>query len=51
MDIKVRNAVEDDRFNIAFCIAEGFEKDFSVLCKDTNKVALAIESGLTINTI
>ena len=50
MDIKVRNAVEDDRFNIAFCIAEGFEKDFSVLCKDTNKVALAIESGLTINT-
>lgn len=50
MDIKVRNAVVDDRFNIAFCIAEGFEKDFSVLCKDTNKVALAIESGLAINT-
>lgn len=44
----IRKAEETDRNNIALCIAEGFEKDFSVLCRDTQKVADAIASGLHI---
>ena len=30
----IRKAKETDRNNVALCIAEGFEKDFSILCKD-----------------
>ena len=48
MDRCIRRAMEKDRYNIAFCIAEGFEKDFSVLCKDTQRVAAAIAPGLQI---
>lgn len=44
----IRKAKEKDRPNVALCIAEGFEKDFSVLCKDTQKVADAIAAGLNI---
>ena len=45
----IRRATEADRNNVAFCIAEGFEKDFSALCKDTQKVANAIAVGLNID--
>ena len=44
----IRKAEETDRNNTALCIAEGFEKDFSVLCKDTQKVADAIAAGLNM---
>lgn len=44
--IHVRKAVENDRSRIALCIAEGFEKDFSSLCKNTEKVARAIGGGI-----
>lgn len=44
----IRKAREADRNNIALCIAEGFEKDFSVLCKDNPKVAAAIAAGLNM---
>lgn len=44
----VRKAKEADRNDVALCIAEGFEKDFSVLCKDNQKVADAIAAGLNI---
>ena len=32
----------------ALCIAEGFEKDFSVLSKEKNRIASAIASGLQV---
>jgi len=48
MDKYIRKAVENDCYAIALCIAEGFEKDFSVLCKDTQKVAAAIANGLNM---
>ena len=44
--VHVRKAKETDRKNVALCIAEGFENDFSVLCKDKQKVADAIAAGL-----
>lgn len=44
--VQIRKAKETDRNHVAFCIAEGFEKDFSILCKDTQKVADAIATGL-----
>lgn len=44
----IRKAKETDRNNAALCIAEGFEKDFSVLCKDNQKVADAIAAGLNM---
>ena len=47
--IHIRKAIETDRNSVAICIAEGFEKDFSVLCKDTQKVANAIVAGLNID--
>ena len=31
--VHIRKAEETDRNHVAFCIAEGFEKDFSILCK------------------
>ena len=44
--VHIRKAEETDRNHVAFCIAEGFEKDFSILCKDNQKVADAIAVGL-----
>ncbi len=35
--VHIRKAEETDRNSAALCIAEGFEKDFSVLCKDIKK--------------
>ncbi len=49
MKIIVRKANEVDRESIALCISEAFEKDFSVLCKDTITTAKAISSGIVIN--
>lgn len=46
--VHIRGAKETDRNSVAFCIAEGFEKDFSVLCKDNQKVAYAIAAGLNM---
>jgi ribosomal protein S18 acetylase RimI-like enzyme len=46
--VQIRKAKEPDRNKVALCIAEGFEKDFSVLCKDTQKVADAIAAGLDL---
>lgn len=46
--VHIRKAKETDRNNAALCIAEGFEKDFSVLCKDNQKVADAIAAGLNM---
>ncbi len=46
--VHIRKAKETDRYNVALCIAEGFEKDFSILCKDNQKVANAIASGLNM---
>ena len=46
----IRKAAEADRNSIALCIAEGFEKDFSVLCKDSQKVAAAIAAGLNMES-
>ena len=46
--VHIRKANETDRDAVAMCIAEGFEKDFSVLCKDNQKVADAIANGLNM---
>ena len=46
--VHIRKAKETDRNNIALCIAEGFEKDFSIFCKDNQKVADAIAAGLNL---
>ncbi len=47
--ITVRKARERDRDSIALCIAEGFEKDFSSLCKNSYLVAKAIKNGLNLH--
>ena len=44
--VHIRKAEETDRNHVAFCIAEGFEQDFAILCKDNQKVADAIAAGL-----
>lgn len=49
MNINIRQASENDRNDIALCIAEGFKKDFDVLCKNTHTVAAAISTGLQIS--
>lgn len=49
MNINIRQANENDRCDIALCIAEGFKKDFDVLCKNTHTVATAISTGLRIS--
>lgn len=49
MDKHIRKATEQDRYAIALCIADGFEKDFSVLSKDNRKIASAIATGLKID--
>lgn len=45
----IRKARENDRMGIALCISEGFEKDFSILCKNTDNVARAISGGIIID--
>ena len=49
MDINIRQATENDRSDIALYIAEGFKKDFDVLCKNTHTVATAISTGIQIS--
>lgn len=49
MNINIRQANENDRSDIALCIAEGFKKDFDVLCKNTHTVATAISTGIQIS--
>ena len=49
MNINIRQADENDRSAIALCIAEGFKKDFDVLCKNTQTVATAISTGIQIS--
>lgn len=49
MNKHIRKATEHDRYAIALCIADGFEKDFSVLSKDNRKIASAIATGLQID--
>ncbi|MCI9293524.1 MAG: GNAT family N-acetyltransferase [Erysipelotrichaceae bacterium] len=49
MKIIVRKAKNGDREDIALCIAEAFEKDFSILCKDIVTTARAISSGIVID--
>lgn len=46
--IEIRKAVESDRKQIASCIAEAFAKDFSLLCKDSQVVSNAIQTGIQI---
>lgn len=49
MNMNIRQANENDRSAIALCIAEGFKKDFDVLCKNTYTVATAISTGIQIS--
>ena len=49
MNINIRQANENDRSDIALCIAEGFKKDFDALCKNTQTTAAAISSGLQVS--
>ena len=44
--IEIRKAVNSDKGQIAACIAEAFKKDFSAICKNTQIVSRAIESGI-----
>ena len=46
--ISMRRAVEGDRRDIAYCIAEAFSKDFELLCKETQVVSEALEEGIQI---
>ena len=47
--IIIRRAIEDDRFKISLVIANGFEKDFVLLSKDTDKIANALQNGICID--
>lgn len=47
--ITFRPAVDGDREQIAYCIAEAFKKDFSLLSRKTKSVAKAFERGIRIN--
>ena len=47
--LTVRKAAEQDRGAVAMCIAEGFAEDFSILCRDSAKVAAAIAGGLQMD--
>ena len=49
MNVNIRQANENDRYDIALCITEGFKKDFYVLCKNTHTVANAISTGIQIS--
>lgn len=46
MNIKIRPGRESERKDIARCIAEGFERDFSFFCKETDKVIEALLPGI-----
>lgn len=46
MNINIRPARANEREAIAFCIAEGFERDFSVFSKDARRVADALAPGI-----
>lgn len=48
MSVAVRRAGEPDRREVALCIAQGFREDFSVLCRDEERVAAAIAPGLSL---
>jgi len=47
--VDIRKAQEADRINLSRIIATGFEKDFSALTKDMDKVAKALCSGIKID--
>ena len=49
--LHIRKAKETDRNHVALCIAEAFEKDFSILCKDNQKVPDDIAAGLKMEKI
>lgn len=44
--LSIRKALKSDSHNIARCIAEGFERDFSFFCKDSDKVTNALVTGI-----
>ncbi len=44
--ITIRLARENEREAIARCIAEGFERDFSLFSKDIGKVTAALTPGV-----
>lgn len=46
MSFIIRPAEPEDRDALARCIAEGFERDFSILCKDIGKTARALAGGI-----
>lgn len=46
MNIIIRPAREEEQSEIALCIAEGFEQDFSFFRKNIDVVAKALESGI-----
>lgn len=46
MGIKIRQAEENDREAIGYCIAEGFERDFSLFSKDIDKVTASLVPGI-----
>ena len=46
MSFLIRPAEPEDRDALARCIAEGFERDFSILCKDIGKTARALAGGI-----
>lgn len=48
-NILIRTAKETDRMEIAKVIAYAFEKDFSSLMNDMNKVAMALEPGIDMS--
>ncbi len=46
MKIEIRRATSADRLAIAYCIAEGFKNDFSILSRDLKIIAKAIAPSL-----
>ena len=49
VEVQYRAASQADRMAIAKTIAYSFERDFSALCKDMEKIAHILESGIDIN--
>lgn len=46
MNISFRKATEDDRTNLAGCIADGFSNDFILLTKDRDKIIDILSSSI-----
>ena len=46
--IIMRKAIEQDRQQIAYCIAEAFSKDFSAISNNITTVSCALQSGIQI---